>query len=50
MDLYLGRPKDSQILEHVDPAIGTVYLAEDHLDLRRRDEYEEQFMQFFQSK
>jgi hypothetical protein len=50
MDLYLGRPKDSQILEHVDPAIGTLYLAEDHLDQRRRDEYEEQFRQFFQSK
>lgn len=48
LDLYLGRPKDGQILEHVDPAIGTVYVAEDHLAPDRREEYERQFVEFFE--
>lgn len=47
IDLYLGRPKDAQILEHVDPAIGKVYLAEDCLALDRREDYEDQFVAAF---
>jgi hypothetical protein len=47
LDLYLGRPKDSQVLENIDPAIGTVYLAEDYLDPQRLEEYESQFAKFF---
>jgi hypothetical protein len=50
IDLYLGRPKDSQILEFVDPTIGNIYLAEDHLDPDRRSEYEDQFISFFSQK
>lgn len=50
LDLYLGRSKDDQILDHVDPAIRTVYLAEDHLDPARRGEYESQFTAFFESR
>lgn len=50
LDLYLGRPKDGQVLDHVDPAIETVYLSEDYLDPNRREEYESQFMTFFESK
>jgi len=50
IDLYLGRPKDGQVLDHVDPAIGTVYLAEDHLNPHRREEYETQFVDFFQTR
>jgi hypothetical protein len=50
LELYLGRPKDGQVLEHVDPAIRTVYLAEDFLDLSRREEYESQFVAFFESR
>jgi hypothetical protein len=49
IDLYLGRPKDGQVLDHVDPAIGTVYLAEDHLDPHRRKEYEIQFVERFET-
>lgn len=47
LDLYLGRPKDSQVLDNIDPAIRTVYLAEDYLDPRKRGEYESQFTAFF---
>ena len=47
LDLYLGRPKDGQVLEHVDPAIGTVYLAEDYLDPSQREENEARFVAFF---
>ena len=47
LDLYLGRPKDGQVLENVDPAIGTVYLAEDYLAAEQRAEYEAQFAAFF---
>jgi hypothetical protein len=50
LDLYLGRPKDGQILDHVDPAIGSVYLAEDYLDPGQREEHESQFVAFFESK
>jgi hypothetical protein len=49
LDLYLGRPKDGQVLEHVDPAIEVVYLAEDRLDPRQREQYESQFVQFFEN-
>jgi hypothetical protein len=47
LDLYLGRPKDCQTLENIDPAIRTVYLAEDYLDAGHRPEYEEEFIRFF---
>lgn len=47
IDLYLGRPKDCQTLEYIDPAIRTVYLAEDYLDASHRPEYEEEFIRFF---
>jgi hypothetical protein len=49
LDLYLGRRKDGQVLEHIDPAIGTVYLAEDHLDPNLREQYETQFVNYFGS-
>jgi len=47
LDLFLGRRKSCQVLENIDPAIRTVYLAEDHLDPSRRTEHEEQFASFF---
>lgn len=47
IDLYLGRPKNCQILESIDPTIGSVYLAEDFLDPDRRNAYESQFISFF---
>lgn len=50
VDLYLGRPKDGQVLDHVDPAIGTVYLAEDYLDPNQREQYESQFTAFFETR
>lgn len=50
LDLYLGRAKHSQALAHVDPAIRTVYLAEDWLDPSLRVEYERQFVEFFASR
>jgi hypoxanthine phosphoribosyltransferase len=50
IDLYLGRPKDSQVLEFVAPTINTIYLAEDHLDPNRRSDYEDQFIRFFNQK
>lgn len=49
LDLYLGRRKDGQVLEHVDPAIGTVYLAEDLLDPNLREQHETQFVKYFES-
>lgn len=50
LDLYLGRPKDGQVLDHVDPAIGTVYLAEDYLVPDQREDYESQFVAFFENR
>jgi hypothetical protein len=50
LDLYLGRRKGDQALENVDPAIGTTYLAEDYLDPNRREEYESQFVTFFEGR
>lgn len=50
LDLYLGRPKDGQVLDNIDPAIGKVYLAEDYLDSGRLEEYEAWFVSFFGSK
>lgn len=47
VDLYLGRSKDSQFFGFMDPRIGSIYLAEDHLDQDRRTEYEIQFIEFF---
>jgi hypoxanthine-guanine phosphoribosyltransferase len=47
IDLYLGRRKDCQTLENIDSAIRNVYLAEDYLDLRRREEDEAEFVKFF---
>lgn len=47
LSLYLGRFKEDQIIENVCPEIETMYLAEDHLDPRRREEYEAEFIQFF---
>ena len=47
LSLYLGRLKEHQVLENVCPEIEAVYLAEDHLDPRRREEYEAEFIRFF---
>ena len=47
LSLYLGRLKEDQVLENVCPEIETVYLAEDHLDSRRREEYDAEFVRFF---
>ena len=49
IDLFLGRRKDSQVLDSIHPAIGRVFMAEDHLDAERRDEHEEVFVKFFES-
>jgi hypoxanthine phosphoribosyltransferase len=48
LDLYLGSPKESQVLDHIDPAIGSVYLAEDYLKPEQREERESQFVAFFE--
>lgn len=48
LELFLGRRKDSQVLDSIDPAIGKVYLAEEYLDPGRRDEYEMIFIRFFE--
>lgn len=50
INVYLGRPKDAQILDNIDPAIVTVYLAEDRLDPCRRGEYEMKFTEFFERR
>ncbi|MDG2223312.1 MAG: phosphoribosyltransferase [Rubripirellula sp.] len=47
IDLYLGRGKDCQIIEFIDPEISTTYLAEDHLDPNDRADHEARFIQFF---
>lgn len=47
IDLFLGRPKRHQILDHIDSRIGHVYLAEDVLVSSRRDEYESRFTEAF---
>lgn len=47
IDLYLGRPKDGQVLDHIDPGIGKVHLAEDHLKPSQRTEHEIEFVEFF---
>lgn len=44
IDLYLGRPKDGQSLEFIDPIVENVYLAEDVLNPDRRQDYEDDFM------
>jgi len=50
VDLYLGRHKDSQVLDSIHPAIGRIYLAEEHLDPKRRDQYEADFVSFFATR
>lgn len=47
LSLYLGREKDSQLLENVPPVIKEVYLAEDLLDPAERGRYEAEFIEFF---
>jgi hypothetical protein len=47
IDLYLGRRKDCQNLESIDPSIRNVYLAEDYLDPFYREQYEAEFINFF---
>lgn len=49
IDLFLGRRKDSQILDAIHPAINKVFLAEEHLDAGRREQYEMNFVRFFES-
>ena len=49
MNLFLGRRKDSQVLDSIHPAIGKVFLAEEHLDAGRREEYEMLFVSFFET-
>ena len=46
IDLYLGRPKDSQILDSVHPTIGNVYLSEEELAPEHREQYEALFVDF----
>jgi hypothetical protein len=47
MALYLGHTKGIQHLGNVPKEIVATYLAEDHLDLSRWQEYEDNFAQFF---
>ena len=47
LDLFLGRHRTDQMLENVPPEIGTVYVAEDYLDPRLREDYESSFVTFF---
>lgn len=47
IDLYLGRAKDSQCIEHIDDAVQKVYLAEDLLDSDQRAQHESTFVDFF---
>lgn len=47
LDLFLGRPKDDQLLENVPAEIGTIYVAEDNLNPRLRAVYESSFAMFF---
>lgn len=49
MNLFLGRRKDSQVLDSIHPAIGKVFLAEEHLDAEPREEYEMLFVSFFET-
>lgn len=49
IDLFLGRRKDSQVLDSIHPAISKVFLAEEHLDAVRREDYEAQFVSFFEA-
>jgi hypoxanthine phosphoribosyltransferase len=50
IDLYLGRRKDSQILDSIHPSIDRVFIAEDHLDAQRRYEYEKIFADYFETR
>jgi len=47
LSVFLGRPKNDQLLENVPPEIGTIYVAEDNLDPRLRGDYESSFATFF---
>ena len=47
LDLFLGRHKDDQMLENVPAEIGTIYVAEDYLDPRLREDFESSFATFF---
>ncbi len=50
IDLFLGRRKDSQILEAIHPSIDRVFMAEDFLDASLRAEHERQFAEYFKSR
>ena len=50
IDLYLGRPKEAQVVDFIDPAIRKVYLAEEHLDPDDQDLHDSQFILFFEHK
>lgn len=47
IDLFLGRRKEDQLRENVPLEIFTVYLAEDYLDPRHREDYESSYVAFF---
>ena len=47
ISLFLGRRKDAQILDAIHPAIDRVYLAEECLEPDHREEYEAEFVRFF---
>ena len=47
VDLFLGRPRQQQVLEHIDARIGTTYLAEDFLQEEQRLDCEVEFVKAF---
>jgi hypothetical protein len=48
IDLYLGRRKDCQTLDNVDPVVRKLYLAEDLLNPADRETHEAEFIEFFE--
>ncbi len=47
LQLYLGRPKEGQVVENVAPAIETVYLAEEQLEPNDGERHQAEFIEFF---
>ncbi len=47
IDLFLGRPKRQQVLEHIDPRVRKTYLAEDILREDQRPVYEAELVEAF---
>ena len=47
--LYLGRRKEDQQVESIAPEIESVFFAEDYLDPTLREQYESEFVRFFET-